>query len=220
MLVAGIYTITQNPSVFVTGCLHGIRKTFLCSPFRNHPLSGSVVLSLTVFLLFHQSRHHRRGIFGIFLLFFQRLFPCASRSSLISFFNCSSKNSASSSAIRFRIFCCLPVLLHGWHPRRPRKDRSVCIYSIPAGYGKRSVQKISILKASGIILSKRREMGNLVHHFQTEEPSVCDIDFDFFYCLAHTSDAVQILDEWNLMSMTGSMLGRPLSALYLSITRS
>lgn len=26
MLVAGIYTITQNPSVFVTGCLHGIRK--------------------------------------------------------------------------------------------------------------------------------------------------------------------------------------------------
>ena len=47
--------------------------------------------------------------------------------------------------------------------------------------------------------AKRREMemGNLVHHFQTEEPSVCDIDFDFFYCLAHTSDAVQILDEWN-----------------------
>lgn len=45
--------------------------------------------------------------------------------------------------------------------------------------------------------AKRREMGNLVHHFHTEEPSVCDIDFDFFYCLAHTSDAVQILDEWN-----------------------
>ena len=40
--------------------------------------------------------------------------------------------------------------------------------------------------------AKRREMGNLVHHFQTEDPSVCDIDFDFFYCLAHTSDAVQI----------------------------
>ena len=35
------------------------------------------------------------------------------------------------------------------------------------------------------------------NNFQTEEPSVCDIDFDFFYCLAHTSDAVQILDEWN-----------------------
>ena len=44
------------------------------------------------------------GIFGIFLLFFRGFFPCASRSSLISFFNCSSKNSASSSAIRFRIF--------------------------------------------------------------------------------------------------------------------
>jgi len=29
--------------------------------------------------------------------------------------------------------------------------------------------------------AKRREMGNLVHHFQTEEPSVCDIDFDFRY---------------------------------------
>ena len=26
MLIAGIYTITQNPSIFVTGCLHGIRK--------------------------------------------------------------------------------------------------------------------------------------------------------------------------------------------------
>ena len=44
--------------------------------------------------------------------------------------------------------------------------------------------------------AKRREMGNLVHHFQTEEPSVCDIDFDFFYCLAHTSDAVQYMGSF------------------------
>ena len=84
----------------------------------------------------------------------------------------------------------------GIHEDLGRIDQSVFIAFLQ-DTGKDLFKKISILKASGIILSKRREMGNLVHHFQTEEPSVCDIDFDFFYCLAHTSDAVQILDEWN-----------------------
>jgi len=84
----------------------------------------------------------------------------------------------------------------GIHEDLGRIDQSVFIAFLQ-DTGKDLFKKISILKASGIILSKRREMGNLVHHFQTEEPSVCDIDFDFFYCLAHASDAVQILDEWN-----------------------
>ena len=84
----------------------------------------------------------------------------------------------------------------GIHGDLGRIDQSVFIAFLQ-DTGKDLFKKISIPKASGIILSKRREMGNLVHHFQTEEPSVCDIDLDFFYCLAHTSDAVQILDEWN-----------------------
>ena len=84
----------------------------------------------------------------------------------------------------------------GIHEDLGRIDQSVFIAFLQ-DTGKDLFKKISIPKESGIILSKRREMGNLVHHFQTEEPSVCDIDFDFFYCLAHTSDAVQILDEWN-----------------------
>ena len=33
MLIAGIYTIIQNPSIFVTGCMHGIRKNiFMLTP--------------------------------------------------------------------------------------------------------------------------------------------------------------------------------------------
>ena len=84
----------------------------------------------------------------------------------------------------------------GIHEDLGRINQSVFIAFLQ-DTGKDLFKKISILKASGIILSKRREMGNLVHYFQTEEPSVCDIDFDFFYCLAHASDAVQILDEWN-----------------------
>ena len=67
----------------------------------------------------------------------------------------------------------------GIHEDLGRINQSVFIAFLQ-DTGKDLFKKISILKASGIILSKRREMGNLVHHFQTEEPSVCDIDFDFF----------------------------------------
>ena len=106
------------------------QKTFLCSPFRNHPLSGSVVLSFDRFFLLFPSElpPQEGGSLGSSFFSFRGFFPCASRSSLISFFNCSSKNSASSSAIRFRIFFVCPCFyMGGIHEDLGRIDQSVFI---------------------------------------------------------------------------------------------
>ena len=54
----------------------------------------------------------------------------------------------------------------GIHEDLGRINQSVFIAFLQ-DTGKDLFKKISILKASGIILSKRREMGNLVHHFQS-----------------------------------------------------
>ena len=58
---------------------------------------------------------------------FRGFFPCASRSSLISFFNCSSKNSASSSAIRFRIFL-LFARAFTWVASTKTSEGSISLY--------------------------------------------------------------------------------------------
>ncbi len=187
--------ITQNPSVFVTGCLHGIRKNIFMFTLSEPSAFRIRCTFLDRFSSFPSELPPQEGgSLGSSFFSFRGFFPCASRSSLISFFNCSSKNSASSSAIRFRIFfaVCPCFYMGGIHEDLGRINQSVFIAFLQ-DTGKDLFKR----SASGIILSKRREMGNLVHHFQTEEPSVCDIDFDFFYCLAHASDAVQILDEWN-----------------------
>ena len=103
-------------------------KTFLCSPFRNHPLSGSVVLSLTVFSSFPSELPPQEGgSLGSSFFSFRGFFPCASRSSLISFFNCSSKNSASSSAIRFRIFL-LFARAFTWVASTKTSEGSISLY--------------------------------------------------------------------------------------------
>ena len=142
MLIAGIYTITQNPSVFVTGCLHGIRKNIFMLTLSEPSAFRIRCTFLDRFFFFSiRAATTGGGSLGSSFFSFRGFFPCASRSSLISFFNCSSKNSASSSAIRFRIFLLFARAFTWVASTKTRKDRSVCIYSIPAGYGKRSVQK-------------------------------------------------------------------------------
>lgn len=81
-------------------------------------------------------------------------------------------------------------------------------------------KKIRILKTAGIVFPESRKMWNLIHHFKTEEPAVSYIYFDLFYCLAHASYAIEVLDEWKFDQHNGIILGRPLSGLYVSITRS
>ena len=76
MLVAGIYTITQNPSVFVTGCLHGIRKNIFMLTLSEPSAFRIRCTFLDRFFFFSiRAATTGGGIFGIFLLFFQRLFP-------------------------------------------------------------------------------------------------------------------------------------------------
>lgn len=58
-------------------------------------------------------------------------------------------------------------------------------------------KKIGIFKTAGIILPKSREMRNWVQHIQSKEPPVSNIYFDFLYGLAHTLDAIKILNKWN-----------------------
>ena len=75
MLVAGIYTITQNPSVFVTGCLHGIRKNIFMLTLSEPSAFRISCTFLDRFFFFSiRAATTGGGIFGIFLLFFQRLF--------------------------------------------------------------------------------------------------------------------------------------------------
>lgn len=49
MLVPGMDSIPQDPSIPVTGGLHGVGEdVFMLPPFLNQPLSGAVVLHLRV----------------------------------------------------------------------------------------------------------------------------------------------------------------------------
>ena len=41
-------------------------------------------------------------------------------------------------------------------------------------------------------------MWDWIQHIQTQEPSVCYIHFDFFYCLTHASNSIKILDKRDL----------------------
>ena len=59
-------------------------------------------------------------------------------------------------------------------------------------------KQISIFKASGIVFPEGRKMRYLIHHIQTEKPSVSNIYLDFFTGLAHTFNSIEILDKRNL----------------------
>ena len=82
--------ITQNPSVFVTGCLHGIRKNIFMLTLSEPSAFRIRCTFLDRFFFFSiRAATTGGGIFGISFFSFRGFFPCASRSSLISFFNCS-----------------------------------------------------------------------------------------------------------------------------------
>ena len=46
-------TISKDPSVFITCRFYCICKTCLCSPLRNHPLSGSVILLFWFYIVWY-----------------------------------------------------------------------------------------------------------------------------------------------------------------------
>ena len=72
MLVAGIYTITQNPSVFVTGCLHGIRKNIFMFTLSEPSAFRIRCTFLDRFFFFSiRAATTGGGIFGTFLLSFR-----------------------------------------------------------------------------------------------------------------------------------------------------
>lgn len=52
MLITRMYCISKDPAMFITGSFYSstaYAKTCLCSPFRNHLLSGSLMLHFCVF---------------------------------------------------------------------------------------------------------------------------------------------------------------------------
>ncbi len=64
--------------------------------------------------------------------------------------------------------------------------------------GKYLFKKVSILKASGVVFPEGRKMRHLIHHIQTEKPSVGNIYLDFSASLPHALNSIEILDERNL----------------------
>lgn len=61
--------------------------------------------------------------------------------------------------------------------------------------GKNLFKQIRILKTAGIVFSKSRKVRNRIQHVQTEKPAISYIHFNFFYCLAHTFNPIEILDK-------------------------
>lgn len=149
MLITRMYCISKDPAMFITGSFYCICKTCLCSPFRNHPLSGSLMLHFCVFTSSGSSSDIESLSFPVppdaggwlSSFFFNGFFPCARRSFSISLFNSSSYQRACSCATRLRIFYCLHRLLHVLHPRRSVLYLQAYIsYNLPESL-KRSAQK-------------------------------------------------------------------------------
>ena len=60
------------------------------------------------------------------------------------------------------------------------------------------LEQISPFESSFVILAKGTEVWNFIIEVQAKEPSVCNIDFDFFDGLPHASDSIQVLNQDNL----------------------
>ena len=56
-------------------------------------------------------------------------------------------------------------------------------------------KQIRILKTAGIVFPKSRNVRNRIQHIQTEKPTISYVYFDFFYCLSHTFDPIEILNK-------------------------
>lgn len=102
MMVSRMDTIPKDPAILIARGLYCIGKYTLMFPFVE---SSTFRVRSTCFnrLFFFATGWARWRVIVIILSFSGRL-PCASRSSLISFFSRSSKNKASSWAMRFCIF--------------------------------------------------------------------------------------------------------------------
>ena len=76
MLVSWIYCEIDNPSVFITGCFNTIGKHMLMFALSEPSAFRIRCTFLDRFFFFSiRAATTGGGIFGIFLLFFQRLFP-------------------------------------------------------------------------------------------------------------------------------------------------
>lgn len=149
MFISGMNRISQNPALFITCCFNPVSKSMFRFPFAE---PSAVRITRTAFLCFYsfwnQSLFNRgvpatgrRRSLVMIIFVFLRLFPCAFLSSLISFCNSSSYQSASCFAIRFLIFFyCLHKLLREWYLQISQKYLLNDVSYILLKYVKKSVQ--------------------------------------------------------------------------------
>ena len=156
-----------------TCSLYTVRKTCLCSPLRNKPLSGSEMPHFCVLTPSRISSEESSfpegptpdygGIFGSSIFSFKGFFPGFLRSSLISFFNSSSYHKASWDAILFLIFLLLSQAFT-WVESINTVDVSTrWNFMHCSRIWKRSVQTSRILKTAGIVFPKSRKVRNRGH---------------------------------------------------------
>ena len=56
------------------------------------------------------------------------------------------------------------------------------------------LEQVSSFEPPFVVLAEGAEVRHIIEEVKTQEPSVCHINFDFFYGLAHTLDAEHTLD--------------------------
>ena len=119
----GMYCVTKNPAMLITGSFYRIRKNMFMLTFSNHPLSGSLVLHFCVFTPSGISSGSKVGQFQhlqhlLMLAADYHLFSLlafsmhARRSFRFLFYFSSSSYQSLFTCNSFCIFCCLHRLLY------------------------------------------------------------------------------------------------------------
>lgn len=69
------------------------------------------------------------------------------------------------------------------------------IHGLLKDVGEDGLKEVGVLKASTVVLPKGGEMRDFIVEIKSQEPTIGQVDFDFFDGLTHAPNAVKVLDK-------------------------
>ena len=194
MLVAGVYAVSQDPSVLIAGGLHTIGKDLLVFPLME-PAAFRIRGALLYFL-----RTAGGTTFGITIIFVlqrllsMRLTVCTDLYLQLLFIE--------PCFLLCDAFPHLSIIGPRLHVGRIYEYFGG-IYQFVFIAFKKDVfedllEKVGIFKTAGIVLSESGEVGDRIPHLKSQEPPIGDIHLDLLNGLPHAPYSIEILDERDL----------------------
>ena len=69
------------------------------------------------------------------------------------------------------------------------------VHGLLKDVGKDGLKEVGVLKTPTVVLPKGGEVGDFIVEVESQEPTVGQVDFDFFDGLAHAANAIEVLNK-------------------------